>query len=1430
MLEIINSFSNSKHGIMKLRIVFFFIFSFFLLSSLVGQNRKWDNQLLLGEKNFEKGNYKLVVSQFEKLIKKQKKSGVYQDNYPMCYVMLSIGKEALGLSIEADSLLNLADSLWALAFKGHLDSTRLKGDLLFAKANLLLQNTIQARKYIDDGRSILSSSNDKRGFWKHEFNMLELKALELEMKFNEALLLKDSILEFQRDITTRKEKIYNEKKQRYVNKNIPKKEYKKRTNTMAYLKVVEADFYRLKGDYRTADSLYTANKKSLQLYVKKSNINTTRNVVGKALLERQMGEYDKSSRHLRKARIKFSNKIKYSFPNSYYFEIFREEILSELLAGDYNKYRNAAKQYRREAINSFSKRSTHYLTARRLLIEDDFLKGRYNRASKKAGKLLEVIDEYYPLHHTARKDLYRQSFDISVRNNDFSYAQTLSDQYLRLIELNFGKLTPAHRLGLLERAYFETEFTNDFKYADTLYSSNFDELVRKEYNEQHIDYLYFLNSYGKMYESTDRFDKALELYKEGVRNAEEIYGEESVEYGLQLEKVAGVQVVKGEYLLAEETLEQSVSAIKDDKAKISMAYVSALQTLASLYNINGKFELAQTTLKKAYRISKRLGDDTENLAVNSVEDLADVYIKTGRYDDAENILSKTLEIKRNKYGEEHFQLIDPYAQLGGLYLIKGDFISAEKNTRNALDITHETVGDTSIKYLDNLVLLADVYAAMGDNTKALNLYREGIRKAKNKFGEQHVKIADILVKKAKVMLYDSEISSDEVILELDKAASIVELGINNQHPKYAQAIELKAHVLVEEKKYEEALVLLEKANEIYKSTFGESHIKTADNRVLVANLYYRKGDFTSAIAFYEKAMSTYKKVFNKDHPKYVSTYSKLGQSHYSLGDYKKAVKIFNSTTETYLTYITQYFPSLSENEKAKYWNSIKGDFEIYNSLALNIHSNTPEVLERMYDNKLATKAILLNSSIKIKERIQKYGDPYLVAKYEVWVRKREQLTKAISMSSEELKLSDINKTKLQKEILLLEKELSESSEGFAQNFEKKQVDWKDVRSTLKPGEAAVELIKFNYFNTNFTDSVLYVALVIKESSKYPEIVVMDKGNELEGKYFKYYRNGIKYKAKDKYSYKKFWAKIDEKLSGISSIYLSVDGIYNQVNPETFRLKDGTFLIDKYTFYNVSNTKDLVLNDLAEKTEYKTFTATLFGNPKFKVKSDNASASARGGNKVSSVAPLPGAELEVKNLSEFLTSQDWETETYLTSKATESKVKDMESPRIFHVATHGFFMQEEKIANSLSEDQKPVENPLLKAGLLFVGADELLAENNIYQFNKKDGVLTAYEAMNLNLDNTELVVLSACETGLGEIKSGEGVYGLQRSFLVAGAQNVIMTLFKVNDEITQELMNDFYKMWFETGDKRQAFLQAKKNIKAKYDSPIYWGSFVLVGLD
>jgi CHAT domain-containing protein len=217
-----------------------------------------------------------------------------------------------------------------------------------------------------------------------------------------------------------------------------------------------------------------------------------------------------------------------------------------------------------------------------------------------------------------------------------------------------------------------------------------------------------------------------------------------------------------------------------------------------------------------------------------------------------------------------------------------------------------------------------------------------------------------------------------------------------------------------------------------------------------------------------------------------------------------------------------------------------------------------------------------------------------------------------------------------------------------------------------------------------------------------------------------------------------------------------------------------------------------------------------------------------------LAPLPGTELELRAIHVLLTQKQWRVVEVSKENALKTRLLGVKSPRALHLATHGFFLAEPGGASgSTSRESPAMDDPMLRAGLFFAGANRTLSGEPSAP-GLDDGILTAYEATGLNLHGTELVVLSACETGLGQTKSGEGVFGLRRAFQEAGAESLMMSMWSVPDRETKELMARFYRKWLAGKEKhlalREAQLEMREVVRKRYgvDFPFYWGAFVLVG--
>ncbi|MEO1652829.1 MAG: CHAT domain-containing protein, partial [Bacteroidota bacterium] len=513
--------------------------------------------------------------------------------------------------------------------------------------------------------------------------------------------------------------------------------------------------------------------------------------------------------------------------------------------------------------------------------------------------------------------------------------------------------------------------------------------------------------------------------------------------------------------------------------------------------------------------------------------------------------------------------------------------------------------------------------------------------------------------------------------------------------------------------------------------------------------------------------------------------------------------------------------------------------------------------------------LLLQSSQRMRARIKSSGDTNLIQKFESWQEKKDYLAQLNYLSKAEREKRGINISEIKNEVNELEKALSLKSQDFKQVREEKYYSWKDVRQKLKAGEAALEIIRSRYIQKGSTDSVIYIALIIKpETKKQPEMVVLANGNELEGKYLKRYRNAIEYQRSTRIGYEQYWWPIAQQLTGIQKVYLSADGVFHQINLNTLKNPaSGKYLLEEMEIHQLSSTKDLVQKRLTSKIPQSE--SILMGRPKYNlseddhltVVKDNAVA-IRGGEagfyttreEMAQVqfSDLPGTEAETRQIFTLLKSKKQKAALYLGENALEEVIKRAQSPKILHVATHGFFFENNRTISAQNQSRAHIEageldidmgdlrpfnanvqsiqeiktNPMLRSCIVLTGVSTYAQSKEKYV--AEDGLLSAYEAQNLNLDNTELVVLSACETGKGDLSYGEGVYGLQRGFLKAGAKSIIMSLWSVDDQATQKLMTEFYTQWLSGKTKREAFRLAQSKLRAEYKYPFYWGGFVMVG--
>ena len=941
------------------------------------------------------------------------------------------------------------------------------------------------------------------------------------------------------------------------------------------------------------------------------------------------------------------------------------------------------------------------------------------------------------------------------------------------------------------------------------------EIDRKALGQGHPDYARDLNNLAELYRAMAHYAQAEPLYRQALAIDRKALGEDDPDYARDLNNLATLYCAMGAYAQAEPLFRQARDIVRKAHGERHLDYATSLNNLAVLYYTMGAYAQAEPLYRQALAINEKvLGKEHPGYA-GSLYNLAELYRAMAAYAPAEPLYQQALAIDRKALGEDHPDYARDLNSLAVLYCAMGAYAQAEPLFRQALAIKEKVLGKQHPDYATNLNNLAELYDDMGNYAEAEPLYRQAMEIHRKALGEEH--------------------------------------------PSYATSLNNLATLYCAMGQYKEAEPLYRQALAIDRNALGEDHPDCARDLNNLAELYAATDRPTEAVESFGRGLqaeqSNLREVFGFSSEAAMRAYlSRIGRAYEALvGLAVTGGEGSGVGPTTGLTWVLRRKAILLE--------------------ALCSFRDAQRVLEA--DPGVAAQAVRLRGLRKqLQDLVMSPPRGWQAGQLEA---QRGQLRDKCERLEGELHRA-------------LSAHLGEPTYLAAQV--------ESVRSQLPPEAALVELVRFDAYDFRATGKqpkwkpARYAAFVLTPvENQPPRMVDLGLAQPLDAAvsawrdamtaaveawsadpegFGKKHEAGEEAKLREasRPLYAKVFAPLREALGSARMIYLAPDGELNRLPFGALVDEDGKYLAESYRFAYLGSGRDLLRERPAPAKG-----TVVFAGPDYDLKPSQREQATRPllaalqttqtsvvrgstsrdlGN--AAFAPLRGAEEEAAEVRTVLTDTPFgPVRCYQGAQALEEVFKALPAPRLLHLATHGFFLPDQEAKPDdrdaffvrTSMEIGPggamtrlshTENPFLRSGLVLAGANRLneAKAGNDKDQQTDDGWVTAEEISSLDLRGTELVVLSACESGLGDVKCGEGVYGLRRAFLQAGAQTLITSLLKVPDVPTRELMGKFYGYLAQGKGKLESLHQAQfDTIKERRAvnacaHPFFWASFVLVG--
>lgn len=949
------------------------------------------------------------------------------------------------------------------------------------------------------------------------------------------------------------------------------------------------------------------------------------------------------------------------------------------------------------------------------------------------------------------------------------------------------------------------------------------------------------NQYAKILIEQTETDIAVRLFDaNGTRlvnynNENRLKADETVEIVAEKEAIYRIRIQSapnggaGNYKI-------SLAEIRDAGARDRAIFESQkLAETAIDSKLAGKYDEALQKASRALEILEKETDGDSLPVARALNELADIQIEKGNYNEALASLNRAYPLNKAALGADHPQTLRTALSLAVCHHKIREYAKAEKAFREMLNIYEQNADKDIYGFAALLVSYGALLNDLRDIVQAESL----LLRAVEAIGKQPVPDQSLSGRALMSLgvVYFIRKDYEKAGEYFDKALKVFEQSGETNSLTYSGALINRSLIYTQFRDYKNALRFYERSFEVREKLFGKDH---PENAILLNNIgtvYKSLGDYDKAMDYFERARSISERNFSPVHRSMMLILANIAKIYAVRGDVPNAVAYQKLWDERFEKTVAMEMLIGSERQKLAYSESFPPRTARTITLHTQIAPNNQEAIDLGALVVLQRKGRVLDAVAQnltaLRQRATNEDRTLLDSLGKI----EEQLAKLTLNKPPKLTLDEYQKqlTVLEAQKERIEREISSRNAEFS--IQTPTVTLKDIKAEIPPDAALIEFATYRPYDSKAENTdegygePRYVVYILKKSG---EIQAQDLGD------LKTINNTIDDFRKvlrdpERKDVRQFARVVDEKiltpiraaLGGTKHLLISPDGDLNLIPFESLIDEKGKYLIENHTVSYLTSGRDLLR--LKSPRSSKSVMSVI-ANPLFSENVDADSSSMKKSitatRNISGTyfAPLAGTLAEANSIKSLFP----DALIFSEEKATEAALKQISAPRILHIATHGFFLEnldELNRAETPKTDSPPeLINPLLRSGIALTGANKRAGGAN------NDGILTALEASGLNLWGTKLVVLSACDTGLGEVRNGEGVYGLRRAFVLAGTETLMMSLWQVSDVVTRELMTNYYKNLKNGSGRgaslRQAQLEMLKNPNRRH--PFYWASFIQSG--